>query len=540
MTDNNPNWFDFNNALDQQMVSGFHDLQALRNGLLAQLERLLQTLFPQGYSRHGKFFIGNLAGDRGKSLVVELQGDKRGFWKDFATDEGGDVFALCAGSQQFTSTNDFLQLLKELQQWLGMDSTAPLPTPPRQPQPGVYLDERGAPTQQWHYLSDQGELLACVYRYDTPQGKLFCPWDVRARKYQAPTPRPLYHLPGIKQATQVVLVEGEQCAAALIKIGITTTTAMNGAQAPIAKTAWTPLAGKEVLIWPDNDPPGQAYAQRAAQAILAAQAASVAILTLPPNKPAGWDAADALAEDFDCRVFIQHGTRVLLQPPAAESDQILADNLSIPSIINTEDALTLLFTHHYQQEWRYVAAWGKWLLWEGQRWRIEETLAAADRVRHLCRQAALKAETPRLACKLAAASTMSSVERLIKSDRRHAATSDEWDADEWMLNTPGGVVDLQTGQLSPHNREYRMTKMATATLVPNSHCSNWLQFLCQVTGGNTEQINYLQRVFGYCLTGSTREQALFFLYGTGANGKSVFVNTLSTLVGDYAADLATL
>jgi putative DNA primase/helicase len=86
-----------------------------------------------------------------------------------------------------------------------------------------------------------------------------------------------------------------------------------------------------------------------------------------------------------------------------------------------------------------------------------------------------------------------------------------------------------------HDRGDRMTKISTATLVAGSQCPSWLAFLDQVTGGDAAQMRYLQKVFGYCLTGSTQEHALFFLYGTGANGKSVFVNTLFTVLGDYAA-----
>jgi len=78
-----------------------------------------------------------------------------------------------------------------------------------------------------------------------------------------------------------------------------------------------------------------------------------------------------------------------------------------------------------------------------------------------------------------------------------------------------------------------MTKITTAT--PGGDCPTWRRFLAEVTGGDADLQAYLQRVSGYCLTGSTREHALFFLYGTGANGKSVFVNTLATILGDYAA-----
>ncbi|MDF5949196.1 phage/plasmid primase, P4 family [Pseudomonas aeruginosa] len=177
---------------------------------------------------------------------------------------------------------------------------------------------------------------------------------------------------------------------------------------------------------------------------------------------------------------------------------------------------------------------GRWLVWDGQRWRTEETLAATDLIRSVCRQTAVRADNPKVAAKLASASTVGGVERLARADRRHAATTDEWDADPWLLNTPGGVVDLKTGRMRPHERADRMTKITTAT--PSGDCPTWKQFIDEVTGGDKELQAYLQRMVGYALTGSTQEHALFFLYGTGANGKSVFVNTLATILGDYATN----
>ncbi|MCX7668996.1 MAG: phage/plasmid primase, P4 family, partial [Anaerolineae bacterium] len=151
----------------------------------------------------------------------------------------------------------------------------------------------------------------------------------------------------------------------------------------------------------------------------------------------------------------------------------------------------------------------------------------------ICREAALKADSHRLAAKLAASGTVGGVERLARTDRRHAATSEEWDADPWLLNTPGGVVDLKTGRMRPHERTDRMTKITTAT--PRGECPQWMAFLSDITGGDVDLQSYLQRMVGYCLTGVTSAHALFFLYGTGANGKSVFANVISTILGDYAA-----
>ncbi len=112
-------------------------------------------------------------------------------------------------------------------------------------------------------------------------------------------------------------------------------------------------------------------------------------------------------------------------------------------------------------------------------------------------------------------------------------TVDVWDTDPWLLNTPSGIVDLQTGKMLPHDPEQYITKITA--VAPGGDCPRWLQFLDEITGGNVELQQFLQRVAGYSLTGSIREHALFFAYGTGGNGKGVFLNTLSAILADYAA-----
>lgn len=339
MTGANVVWLDFNDASEprEDLVS---DTEALRAGLLDRLEAALQHLFPHGSSRGGKFYIGDTDGSPGKSLVVELDGARRGLWKDFATDEGGDAIELWARAQGLSAQHDFPQLAAELRQWLGQ-----APPVARNSGRKVALDELGPYTAKWDYCAANGELIACVYRFDPPSGKEYRPWDVRARMWRAPDPRPLYNLPGLASAKQVVLVEGEKCADALIALGIPATTAMNGARAPVDKTDWSPLAGKAVLIWPDRDAPGWDYAENAARACVAAGCTSVAILVPPTDKPEAWDAADAVAEGFDCAAFIADGERRVVKAaapllPSFSLGELLDDHSPLPPDLIAPRVLT--------------------------------------------------------------------------------------------------------------------------------------------------------------------------------------------------------
>jgi putative DNA primase/helicase len=94
------------------------------------------------------------------------------------------------------------------------------------------------------------------------------------------------------------------------------------------------------------------------------------------------------------------------------------------------------------------------------------------------------------------------------------------------------TINFRTGEIRPSRPEDYCTKIAGCRAAdPGALCSMWLGFLDTVMGKDQNLLNYVQRVCGYCLTGLIKEQVLFFLYGTGANGKGVFINTLRGVMG---------
>ena len=196
-----------------------------------------------------------------------------------------------------------------------------------------------------------------------------------------------------------------------------------------------------------------------------------------------------------------------------------------------EDALALEFSRRHSKDWRYVDDWHQWLGWDGKRWAKEGTLQIFDLARKVCREVDARNAKSDGTTRGVKAATVASVERLARTDRRHASSSDRWDMDLWVLNTPAGIVDLKTGNTSPHDRTRMMSKITTAT--PRGDCPIWDAFLRDVTDGDDELSHYLARVAGYALTGVTTEHALFFFYGTGGNGKSIFLSTLAAIMGDY-------
>jgi putative DNA primase/helicase len=318
------------------------DAQAVKSRLLQSLPHVLRALLPAGIVRGQKFMVGNIKGDAGDSLIVELGGAKAGLWHDFATGAGGDILDLWAEVKGLDRKSQFADLLRDIQASLGV-----MPSPARAQPPA--RTSLGTPTAKWDYTDAQGTLIASVYRYDPRPGqKEFRPWDASRGVMRAPEIRPLYNQVGLKAADAVVLVEGEKCAAALVDFGICATTAMNGAKAPIDKTDWSPLKGKRVIIWPDHDEAGQIYARNAASAAARAGALSVEILKIPPDKPAKWDAADAVAEGLDIHSILKNWERMVAKeiPPPRQTlplfsiAELQRDNSPIPDDLIAPRVLT--------------------------------------------------------------------------------------------------------------------------------------------------------------------------------------------------------
>ena len=215
----------------------------------------------------------------------------------------------------------------------------------------------------------------------------------------------------------------------------------------------------------------------------------------------------------------------------AEMDAQIEDIDSQRPPAFTDEALALRFAALHAPDLRYVAAASRWFIYTGKQWLADDTLHAFDMARLICRRASAECNMAKVAGLLASAKTVAAVERLAKSDRRLAATMDQWDRDPLLLNTPDGVVDLLSGELRKHRADDYLTRMTA--VAPNGDCPTWLKFLKRVTAGDEDLLRFLQRKAGYALTGLTREHALFFMYGLGANGKSVYINTLAGILGEY-------
>jgi len=193
---------------------------------------------------------------------------------------------------------------------------------------------------------------------------------------------------------------------------------------------------------------------------------------------------------------------------------------------------------------RYCFAWKKWLVWDGKTWSIDNNgqilrLAKAT-VKQIYTEATTIADTyqRQSIAKWAIASEsehrLNAMVSLAESEPGVPISPNELDTNPYLLNCQNETIDLKTGELKPHDPKDFITKIIPVEYRPKAMCPRWLEFLETIFNWNYDIIQYLKKAVGYSLTGDTSEQCLFLLHGTGANGKTVFLKTISHLLSGYA------
>lgn len=271
-------------------------------------------------------------------------------------DEGGFYCNQCGGKDHMGGAGsgldllmrvtgwDLKQSLRRVEQHLGIPSADPAPAPararkprrpfrtPSAPPPDAPPPDLGRATAQWCYRDSNGQQLFWIQRIDTNDTKLFVhrtwldnTWHFPSKRdpftSEWPAPRPLYRLPDLvaRPDATVVIAEGEKSADAGAELFPNhACIAWCGGTAGINHTDWSPLAGRNVILWPDNDPPGRNCMAKLGPK-LQLLGATVSIFNPPQGCPPKWDLANALAEDWKPRQAARLLNKNLVaQPPLPE------------------------------------------------------------------------------------------------------------------------------------------------------------------------------------------------------------------------------
>ena len=305
-----------------------------------QLSDLLET-FPQGQRKGEVFTVGSFNGEPGKSLKIDIAMHSPHFMQgsDFASGEGvGGICKVLMEGRGWT----FQEVVSHYRSYIG-DVAPPRVAPPQNPIRPPETVSSSPPTASRQidintphdgehiYSSVDGEIICIVRRYiardaegqpvlgsDGKPKKEFRQFSQGSPYPKMPDIRPLYNLPGINTADRIIWVEGEKCADDLNKLGYVATCTLGGAGMLSPKSApsydFSPLQGKELIIWPDNDASGAKVAKLVQELAARAGARSITMLTPPRGKPEKWDASDAISEGFDIAAFVNAPNKATKKP----------------------------------------------------------------------------------------------------------------------------------------------------------------------------------------------------------------------------------
>ncbi len=291
--------------------NGKYDFIGLAHHLKNRAREIVPKWLPGGTLKGREWVCGSIYGEEGSSCSVNIE---TGAWADFATgDKGGDLISLYATQQNIPNAEAYTYLARQYDFETRVYVAQPMaPTPlvhqlAPATRPSFTHPAFGEPKHTWRYDLSNGEPCFYVARYETPTGdKSYSPfsWDPAKKAWQmksVPAPRPLYRLPELlsRPHAPVLIVEGEKAADAafeLLGTNYVVTTWPNGSMS-FKKTDLTPLHGRQILIWPDADDPGIKCATEFAQSLIP-HCPSIKIINVE-DMPSKWDAADALASDWD-------------------------------------------------------------------------------------------------------------------------------------------------------------------------------------------------------------------------------------------------
>src|SRR5271165_2521475 len=217
--------------------------------------------------------------------------------------------------------------------------------------------------------------------------------------------------------------------------------------------------------------------------------------------------------------------------------RVAAEHKALSNDVVTEDGAALAFAERYRDLLRFDHDIGKWFVWSGTHWQAERTGLAFSWARDLVREMAEDApnKTRLISSKVSFAG---GVEKFARTDRAFAVTADIWDRDLYLLGTPGGTVDLRTGELRPAAPADFITKQTAVAPADKPDCPRWHQFLREATNNDDGLIAFLKQFCSYALTGDIKEHALMFVHGDGGTGKSKFQNAVAGVLRDYCTTAA--
>lgn len=417
--------------------------------------------------------------------------------------------------------------------------------------PGLLIPERRIDGSVWgyQYRPDRPRMRAGKpVKYETPRGqKNRIDVPPGAGMYLTDPSRDLWITEGCRKADAAYL-------AGLICIALNGVSGWRGTNPQGGKTAlpdWNDIAlnGRRVVIAFDSDATRKPEVQAQLQQLgnyLTSKGADVAYCWLPADgsDKVGLDDYLAAGHDKDDLLKLVHPDPPPLAYPtlvAAEPATQTTNGVSVIGVVTdrlTDDGNANSLVTRFADRIRYCTEPGRWYIWDGTRWVQQGARPLGGGVREMAKADARAIAGSDAADKwrgksLSAIGTSNTITQA-STDPRVVVSIHDLDANPWVLNTPTGVVDLRTGDLSAAKAADLHTRVTAVGYDRHAHSDVWDNFLNVTFGGDKDLIGYLQRLIGYSATGQVGPHVLPFAYGGGGNGKGVFLESISKVLGNYA------
>lgn len=201
------------------------------------------------------------------------------------------------------------------------------------------------------------------------------------------------------------------------------------------------------------------------------------------------------------------------------------------AVRQTEDDIARALVARCADRMRYCPQRSQWLTWTGSRWAWDEGELHREHARSLARELPNGETWKKFRQRCLSANGIAGIVRLARTDPAVTVHIDDLDAQPWQLNTPGGIIDMRTGQLMPADREQLHTRTTSVTPDYTMPSPVWDRFLGDTFGSDVELIGFVQRLLGLSMVGEVLEQVLPFAIGPGANGKSTLFELVMRILG---------
>ncbi len=239
-------------------------------------------------------------------------------------------------------------------------------------------------------------------------------------------------------------------------------------------------------------------------------------------------------------------TNIIKYPPRVNRGTGIPENTGLAALLayeHNDTGFAKMIAHVFLGKLRYNHTTGKWLIWNNHYWQVDtdcSIILKASDTAEVYRQAVdlitdddRREQALRYSVRLQNKVRLDAAIALTASRESVKSLQKDWDVNAHLIAAENGVIDLKTGKMRSGVPEDMISSCLTVAYDPDAKCPAWKKFLSEIFQGDQKVIDFVQVAVGYTLTGETDEQCLFLLIGSGANGKSTFLDAIRSLVGAY-------